>query len=383
MPNLKLTKSLVENLSATNADVIYWDMALSGFGVRVKVSGVKSYVIQYRNKDTGRSRRKTIGQHGPLLSFSQAKELAKGHLSDVIRGHDPVESTYSTRNAPSVKDLSDDYMSKHAIPKKRPKSVKNDQAMLGRFIVPKIGKLKVAEVRYQDIQSIHNSLDKTPYQANRVLSLLSKMFELSVRWGWRTDNPARGIEKFYEEKRHRWLSDGELSKLTEALDAHPNQKAANAIRLQLLTGSRIGEVLTAKWANFDLERAVWVKPSHHTKQKKTEHLPLSNAAVQLLLVIRAIDTTSEFVFHGKDPRKPLFDLKRFWNSIMATTGIQDYRIHDNRHTHASQLVSSGMSLAIVGRLLGHTNPATTQRYAHLADDPLREAAEVMAKKMSK
>ncbi|MFV2035229.1 MAG: site-specific integrase, partial [Halocynthiibacter sp.] len=185
-----------------------------------------------------------------------------------------------------------------------------------------------------------------------------------------------------EEKRHRWLSDTELSRLTDALDQHPNQLAANAIRLQLLTGARIGEVLTAIWSDFDLDRGVWIKPSHHTKQKRTEHLPLSGAAQDMLLRMREeTDEMSAHLFPGRNPEKPLTDLKRFWRSIMSMSGIEDYRVHDNRHTHASHLVSSGMSLAIVGRLLGHTNPITTQRYAHLADDPLRDAAEIMAKKM--
>jgi len=381
MPKVKLTKTLVDKLSITDADVIYWDEMFPGFGVRVKASGVKSYVIQYRNRDSGRSRRKTIGQHGPLLSFNQAKELAKGHLSDVVRGHDPVAKASATRNSPTVEDLSDDYLTKHALPKKRSKGVQEDQSMLNRFILPKVGRLKVSEVKHQDIQSLHSGMRKTPYQANRVLSLLSKMFELSKIWGWRPDNPARGIEKFHEEKRHRWLSDTELSKLTNALDEHPNQKAANAIRLQLLTGSRIGEVLNAKWSEIDFERGAWVKPSHHTKQKRTEHLPLSSAALQLLTTMNEAEFTSEYLFPGKNPEKPLYDLKRFWRTIMLASDIKDYRIHDNRHTHASQLVSSGMSLTIVGRLLGHTNPITTQRYAHLADDPLREAAEIMAAKM--
>ena len=381
MPKVKLTKTSVEKLEATAADAIYWDEALPGFGVRVKSTGVKSYVIQYRNKETGRSRRKTIGQHGPLMSFNQAKELAKGHLSDVVRGHDPVATATSARTAPSVEVLAADYLNKHAIPKKRPKSIRNDRSMLNRFILPKLGKLKVAEVRHQDVQSLHNSMGETPYQANRMLSLISKMFELSIKWEWRTDNPARGVEKYHEEKRHRWLSDGELSLLTKALTAHPNQKAANATRLQLLTGSRIGEVLTAKWSDFDMERGVWIKPSHHTKQKRTEHLPLSSATLHLLQAMREVKASSEFLFPGKNKEKPLVDLKRFWRSIMESTGIEDYRIHDNRHTHASQLVSSGLSLAIVGRLLGHTNPSTTQRYAHLADDPLRAATEIMAEKM--
>lgn len=208
------------------------------------------------------------------------------------------------------------------------------------------------------------------------------MFSLAVRWGWRPDNPAKGVEKYHEDKRTRWLSEEELRALTTALAGHPNQIAADAIRLQLLTGARIGEVLTATWADFDLERGVWTKPSHHTKQKRTEHLPLSSAAIDLLGSIQARSTT-EHLFPGKIPGQPLRELKRFWAQVFEAAGLSDYRIHDNRHTHASHLVSSGLSLTIVGRLLGHTNPTTTHRYAHLADAPLREAAEVMARKMAR
>ena len=382
MSKIRLSKSIVDKLTACPADTLYWDTSLIGFGVRVKPNNTKSYVVQYRCKTTGRSRRKTIGQHGPLMSFAQAKEIATGLLSDVLRGHDPVAEAKSKRDAPSMQDLALQYLEIHAIPKKRPKSVANDQSMLNRLIFPKLGNHRASGVGYKDIQTLHNSLKQTPYQANRVLSLLSKMFELSIKWGWRTDNPVKGIDKFHEEKRYRWLSDRELGRLTAALDQHPNQKAANAIRLQLLTGARIGEVLTARWVDFDLERGVWIKPSHQTKQKRTEHLPLSTAARELLAGLFDInDVRSEFVFPGRSPQKPLVDLKKFWRTVVTKAGIQDYRIHDNRHTHASQLVSSGMSLAIVGRLLGHTNPMTTQRYSHLADVPLRAAAEIMASKL--
>ncbi|MCC3306191.1 tyrosine-type recombinase/integrase [Sneathiella sp. HT1-7] len=383
MAKIRLTKNLVDRLQAEDAECIFWDETLPGFGIRVKPSGVKSYVVQYRNRQTGRSRRKTLGKHGPHMSLHQARELAQGYLSDVVRGRDPVAEFNAIRSSPSVRELADNYMKLHAIPKKRPKSAATDQRMLDRFILPNLGGHKVFEIGYNDIQTLHNSLKSTPFQANRVLSLLSKMFELSIKWRWRRDNPAKGVEKFHEEKRHRWLADEELKRLTKALDEHPNQIAANAIRLQLLTGARIGEVLSAKWADFNLERGVWIKPSHHTKQKRTEHLPLSGAAKELLIVHqKSIGSDSVYIFPGRQPNKPTVDLKRFWRSIVTTAEIDNYRIHDNRHTHASQLVSSGLSLAIVGRLLGHTSPMTTQRYAHLADDPLREAAEIMAKKMN-
>lgn len=382
MPNIHLTKSVVEKLTPTDSETIYWDTNLSGFGVRVKPTGTKSYVLQYRVRATGRSRRKTIGKHGPLMSLNQAKSIATGVLADVMRGGDPVADAQTVRHAPLIKDLAQQYIELHAIPKKRPKSVANDHSMLDRLILPKLGNQKINEVDHKAVQSLHNSLQNTPYQANRMLSLLSKMFELAIKWGMRTDNPAKGVGKFHEEKRHRWLSSDELLRLTAALDRHVNQKAANAIRLQLLTGARIGEVLTSKWTEFDLTRGVWIKPSHHTKQKRTEHLPLSGAAVALIQSIAESEIDpSPLVFPSRKIDKPMVDLKKFWRSLLADAAITDYRIHDNRHTHASQLVSSGMSLAIVGRLLGHTNPLTTQRYAHIADDPLREAAEVMANKM--
>ncbi|WP_340213710.1 tyrosine-type recombinase/integrase [Dinoroseobacter shibae] len=383
MPKVKLSKKLVESAAAGDGDEVFWDTALPGFGLRVKSSGSKSYVVQYRNRQTGRSRRKTIGQHGPLMTLYQAREIARGYLADALRGGDPVMEAQARRKAKSMRDLADDYMTNHALPKKRPRSAAMDRSLLDRVVLPAFGRQSVDEVSHKDIQRLHNSLRDTPYQANRVLALLSKMFELAIRWGLRGDNPVKGVPRFAEEKRYRWLSDNELDRLREALDAHPNQRAANAIRLQLLTGARTGEVLTSQWSDFDLDRGVWVKPSHHTKQKRTEHLPLSAATVALLRSIAHGRTDdSPFVFPGRKPGHPIKDLKRFWTSVTSTAGLKDYRLHDNRHTHASHLVSSGHSLPIVGRLLGHTNPMTTQRYAHLADDPLRQAAEVMGQKLT-
>ena len=383
MPTTKLTKSAVDKLTADNRETVYWDTGVSGFGVRVKPSGRKSYVVQYRNRSTGRSKRKTIGQVGPLTSFAQARAEALTLLREVALGGDPVDDSRARRKAEKVYDLVDQYLSEHARPKKRAKSVEDDVSMLNNIIIPKLGGKAVREVTHRDISALHNQLRSTPYRANRTLALLSKMFELSIRWGLRPDNPAKGVEKFPEEKRHRWLSDTELARLTNALDEHPNQSAANAIRLQLLTGARIGEVLSARWQDYDLERGVWIKPSHHTKQKRTEHLPLSCAAIALLGAMKVKSQKgTELLFPGRNEGEPIKNLKRFWKAVITTAELKDYRLHDNRHTHASHLVSSGLSLPIVGRLLGHTNPMTTQRYAHLADDPLRQASEVMAAKMA-
>jgi integrase len=379
----KLSKTVVERIKATDQDVVVWDDTLPGFGVRVKPSGVRSYIAQYRNRKTGASKRLTIGQHGPLLTFDRAKKQARAILADAMRGEDPVEVRKATRRAPSVTDLAADYLERHAVPKKRPKSVRDDRAMLNNSILPKLGAKKVASIGRRDVEAIHVGMRDRPYQANRVLSLLSKMFNLAVEWEWRPDNPAKGIERYEEQKRDRWLSDDELRRLCTVLDEHPNTRAANAVRLQLLTGARPGEVLISRKEDFDLQPGVWTKPSHQTKQKRTEHLPLSAQGLALVVsIIETSDPDSPFLFPGNKPGQPLRGIKKFWNTAIQRAGIINYRRHDNRHTYASHLVSSGLSLEIVGRLLGHTTAATTKRYAHLADDPLRAATDRFGSKIA-
>ena len=323
MPRQKLTKSVVDGLSPSEDDYVVWDAEFPGFGLRVKPSGVRSYVVQYRNRKTGASRRATIGQHGPLLTFHKARERARVILGEALKGNDPVADDRAGRAAPTVKELAADYLDQHARPKKRPKSIATDQAMLDRIILPRLGGKKVDGVQSRDIQALHTSMKDTPYQANRVLALLSKMFSLAVKWSWRGDNPVKGIERYREERRERWLSDDELSRLLGILLSHPNQRAANAVRFQLLTGARMGEVLSARWLHVDLVRGIWTKPSHHTKQKRTEHVPLSAAALALLAEMRIQARNEEqYLFPGDAPGKHLQDIKKFWRSM---TERQDFR----------------------------------------------------------
>jgi integrase len=379
----KLSKTVVERIAAADRDVVAWDDTLPGFGVRVKPSEVRSYIIQYRTRNTGASKRLTIGQHGPLLTFDQAKKQARAMLADAMRGEDPVELRKATRRAPTVANLAADYLERHAAPKKRPKSVRDDRSILDKVILPKLAAKKVESVSRRDIEAIHVAMKDRPYQANRVLSLLSKMFNLAIEWKWRPDNPVKGIERYIEQKRDRWLSDDELCRLCAVLDDHPNKRAANAVRFQLLTGARLGEVLASRKEDFDLQRGVWTKPSHQTKQNRTEHLPLSAQATALIAsIIETSDPESSFLFPGNKPGQPLREVKKFWSAVMRQTGIANYRRHDNRHTYASHLVSSGLSLEIVGQLLGHTTTTTTKRYAHLADGPLRAATERFGSKIA-
>ena len=170
------------------------------------------------------------------------------------------------------------------------------------------------------------------------------------------------------------MSGDELQRLIAVLATHPNQRCANIIRLLLLTGARRGEAMNAAWNQFDLEAGVWTKPSAHTKQKKEHRVPLSAAAVQLLSEMKAKADFSPYVFPGRNGG-PLTEMKTFWSGVCQRAKLEDCRIHDLRHTYASILASSGLSLPVIGALLGHTQPATTQRYTHLFDDPLREATQ--------
>jgi len=239
-------------------------------------------------------------------------------------------------------------------------------------------------VTRSDVEDFRKSLQKTPYQANRALALLSKMFTLAVSWEWRADNPVIGIEKYQEEKRDRWLDEEELNRLWGVLDRHSERLTAYVFKFLILTGARKGEVLGATWDQFDLEKGVWTKPSHLTKQKKKEHLPLSEKAIEVLQIVKKqIPEDSLHVFPGRIEGEPLKEIKTFWKTALKEAKVENVRVHDLRHTHASHLVSSGLSLSIVGKLLGHTQASTTQRYAHLADAPLRQAAELFGSKIRK
>jgi integrase len=241
--------------------------------------------------------------------------------------------------------------------------------------VPKLGRLRVAAVRRTEIEALHRDMTKTtPVRANRALSLLTKMFNLAIGWEIRTDNPCKGVERNPEHKRERYLTPAELERLMAALTAHPNQTSANVIRLLLLTGARRGEVQRATWDQFDLQSGVWVKPAATTKQNKLHRIPLSAPARQLLAEMHATANGSA-LFPGQGGNAYRVDMKRFWVSVCRSAAVTGVRMHDLRHSYASYLASSGLSLPVIGALLGHTQAATTQRYAHLLDDPLRAATE--------
>ncbi len=371
----RITDKTIKKLNPPpEGNSIAWDRGIPGFGVRITSKGVVSFVLNYRLR--ARERRYTIGRF-PMLSTTAARNQAIKLRNNIQNGIDPLAQRADDRSAPTMVDLAHDYMERHAKPYKRPKSICGDQSMIDSLILPKLGRHKVSSVTRRDLENLHRQLKPTPYQANRLLSLLSKMFSLAQEWSWSVRNPARGIPKYQEHKRTRWLSPEELSRLLPVLDQYGHQDVANAVRLLLLTGAREGELLSSTWDQFNLPQGFWTKPSHHTKQKRTEHTPLSGAALAILNKM-AVAKKSTFLFPGRKPGQHLKKLHGYWVGIRKAAKIEGVRIHDLRHTFGSHLASSGTSLHIIGRLLGHTQPQTTARYAHLADQPLKEAADRVA-----
>ncbi|MBA4118827.1 MAG: site-specific integrase [Candidatus Puniceispirillum sp.] len=374
----KLTKRLVESLAPVPDKIIKsWDSELKGFGVFVLPSGRRTYYFQYRNADK-KIKSLKIGVHGHITT-DQAREICKARAFSLAKGEDPEIARRKEAN-PTLGSLVVEYLSKQAS-KKRPKSQREDLKLLKNHILPAFEKKDLINIYTRDIQNLHLSLEKTPYVANRALALLSSLFSFAALWGYRADNPVKGIPKYQEEKRSRWLNQDELDRLLDALETHPKNTVARVLKFLVLTGARKGEALGATWDQFDLEKGVWTKPSHLTKQKKNEHLPLSQQALDLLLTIREEKAAGNYVFPGRKKGEPLKELKTFWAKILKEANIENVRIHDLRHTYASHLVSKGLSLSIVGKLLGHTQASTTQRYAHLADEPLRAATELFSREI--
>ena len=373
-----ITDNLVKELVPPDkGNRITYDDKVSGFGIRVSAGGTKTFILNYRNAE-GRHRRYRIGQYGRnRWSVEAARKEAGERKKAVDRGEDPQGDKKAKRDADTVANLCNLYIEEH-LPDKRPSSQRNDKQMIDGIIRPKLGSMKVAAVEYSDISRLHRSLKATPYRANRVLALLSKMFSLSIKpWKLRADNPCHGVARFTEVKRKRFLKPEEIERLTKVLADHPNTKAANVLRLCLLTGCRVGEALGATVDQFDLSerKAKWTKPGATTKQKSEHEVPLGAAAVILVKDILAErNAESPFIFPGRTADAPLDNIKKSWETIRRAADIADVRIHDLRHTYASILVSAGASLPLIGALLGHTQPATTQRYAHMFDDPLRKAA---------
>ena len=371
----KLTKRTVD-LASTNATATtLWDDELKGFGLRVWPTGRKVYVVKCRIK--GRQRFITIGTHGPITA-EQARARAYEILSEAKNGRDPALELDQSRKSPTMKGLGERFLKEHVAVRCKPSTQAEYKRSVELFINPKIGTRKATDIERRDIAELHQALSHIPYQANRTLGVLSKMFNLAEIWGLRPDgsNPCLHVKKFAEEKRARFLSQEEFAALGKTLreveqDGSETQSAVNAIRLLMLTGCRLGEITTLKWDYVDIKARELRLPDSKTGAKVVH---FGKTAADILDGIKKLDGNPYVITGQKNDGSRLTDLQHPWRRIRAKAGLDDVRIHDLRHSYASGALALGEGLTMIGKLLGHTQVQTTARYAHLANDPVKSAA---------
>jgi integrase len=404
MRDRRITKRLVDSLKSTGDDRFVWDNTLIGFGVRVQPTGAKSYVVKYR-AGWGRgapTRRVTLGRVGTLTP-DEARALARKTLGAVAHGSDPAAAKAAERRAATLRELAEIFLAEHVETKRKPTTAAHYRSLLERIVLPELGSRKAEQLTTSDLAKLHARMRDRPYQANRMLEVVGSLYSFA---GKRkilplAFNPARGIEQYPEKGRERFLTAHELTRLGNAVregeatgllydidetkptakhapkESHRRTKigphAAAAVRLLILTGARLREILHLKWEHVDFERGLLLLADSKTGKKA---IVLNAPALDILANLPRIGA---YVIAGQaagsDQDKPRSDLNRPWRAIVKRAGLTGLRIHDLRHTHASVGAGLGLGLPIIGKLLGHTQPSTTARYAHLDADPLRRASE--------
>jgi integrase len=393
---------MVDALKPRDKPFIAFDDDVKGFGVRVMPSGVKSYVLEYRPHGGGRSvakKRLTLGRHGATTP-DQARRAALDCLARIRLGSDPQAEKASQRFAPTVSGLIEAFIAGHIATQCKPRTATAHKIALERLRAA-YGNMKAEAVTRAQLEAIHRGAANTPYGANRSLAVYAKLFAWSIRRGLLPEdhlNPAQGIGKYREHRRERFLTSEELARLGDALRLAETQGlpwrgeyqskhaakdenrrtvldpfAAAAIRLLIVTGARLREILHARWEHTDLERGILFLPDSKTGRKPVY---LSAPAMEVLASLPRIEGNPHIIAGLKDGA-PRADLKKPWAAVTKAAGLEGLRIHDLRHSFASIGAGASLGLPIIGKLLGHTQAATTHRYAHLDADPMRRAAETI------
>ena len=377
-----VTKRAVDAAKPRKADSYLWDKELHGFGLKVTPAGSKVYLVQYQlGGRKGRTRRVTIGRHGEITpTFARAE--AKRLLGEIAAGRDPATERDKAKVGKSLAVVLDQFMAEHVRSKLKARTATEYQRTARLHILPRLARRPIGELKRQDIAKLHHELSAKPYQANRTLALLSKFFGWAEKHGLRADgsNPCRHVEKYREGRRERFLSQAELARLGDSLREAEQDKSCSpwvvaAIRLLTLTGARRNEILTLQWEHVSEEHGCLMLPDSKTGRKA---IHLNAPALALLQTIPRLEG-NPYVICGEKAGRHLVNIEQPWRRIRKAAKLDEVRLHDLRHSFASVAASGGQSLVVIGKMLGHSQPATTARYAHLADDPVKAASDAVGK----
>jgi integrase len=372
-----LTKRHIDAAKPAAKDVYLWDSDVSGFGLKVTPAGRKVFIIQYRPQGVRRTRRVTIGRHGSPWTVDMARKEALRLLSEVAQGRDPQDDRQAQKGALTLREAVHRWLVEHVEAKRKTRTGDGYRAALNLHVLPELGGRLLRDITRPEIAKLHHGLRAKPYMANQVVRVLSSLFTWAERHGLRPDgsNPCRHIEKYREQGRERFLSPREIERLGRALRVAERSGALTiwscaAIRLLLLTGARLNEILTLRWRDVDMGASVLRLPDSKTGAK-TIHL--NPPALAVLTSVPTVEGNPYVIVGAKEGRH-LVNLEKPWRRLRKAALLEDVRLHDLRHSFASVAVAAGQSLPLIGKLLGQTQPATTARYAHLADDPLQAAS---------
>jgi integrase len=408
MVTQKLTKRITDSLPVRDRVYIAYDESLPGFGCRVTPRGARSWIVEYRPHGGGRriaKKRITLGS-ASVLTPDQARQTAAEVLARVRLGHDVPHDRAMRRAAPTLADLIERFTREEVRPTRKPRTSDLYDMYFRVHVLPALGFRRAREITLADIAKLHRKIGATtPVTANRVVALMSAVFSWAARLGEVPEdvNPVRGITRYREQGRERFLSSDEIVRLGEALreaetvglpwtidDTRATVKhvpkknrrtmvspfATAAIRLLLLTGCRLREILNLRWEEFDRERGMLFLPDSKTGRKP---VILSGPA---LAVLENLPRTGDFVIAGQRVNRARHDLKRPWEAIRQRAGLRAIRLHDLRHSFAATGAASNFGLPVIGKLLGHKRAETTSRYAHIAADPLKIAVDAIASQLA-
>jgi integrase len=368
----RFSKRAIEKiLPPPKSRAYYYDTVTPGLELHVNPGGSKVFYLTRRiSSESGRIK---LGRY-PTMTPSQARQTVARLNGEIANGLDPRDDVRSIREELHLVEFFEIYMERHARPRKR--TWKNDKYMFDKYL-PSLKNRRLSTVKRRDIERLHSSIGvKAPYQANRVLALLRVIFNKASIWGYcGNENPTRGIEKYKEQSRERFLQAEELPRFFKALADEPNIDIRDFILMALLTGARRGNVLSMKWKDIrlDVEDPTWTIPASEAKSAKQIIVPLMNEATEILMKRREDTSGSLFVFPGSGKQGHLVEIKAGWARILKHAEIEDLRLHDLRRTLGSWQAKTGANLAVIGKTLGHLDISTTLIYARLNTDPVRDA----------